>query len=169
MLIEELKSKLPKREQSINSFFASCSERKSYINAESSDIALHLEKAKHDLSRAIKEFEDGCFDWTVIKAYYSIHYAGNALLIKRQGVFSKSHVCLIIALKRLNLISDDFYGELREIHSKFSDFTAFEITYSLRRIGQYDVVKWKSIGREDADALISFAKKFIQFVESEVV
>jgi hypothetical protein len=25
---------------------------------------------EHDLQRAIKEFEDECWDWTIIKAYY---------------------------------------------------------------------------------------------------
>lgn len=167
MLIDELKSKLPKTDIAIAGFFGSCSERKTYVETEKSETVRHLEKAKHDLSRAIREFEDNCFDWTVIKAYYAIHHAGNALLVKGRGVFSKNHVCLIIALRHLDLISDEFYQELRGIHSKFSDFTAFDMTYSLRKISQYDVVRWKSIGRDDADAMLSFAKKFVGFVEGE--
>ncbi len=168
MLIDELKSKLPKNERSIAGFFESCSERKTYVETEKSETARHLEKAKHDLSRAIKELEDDCFDWTVIKAYYAIHHAGNALLVKRRGMFSKNHVCLIIALRNLGLISDGFYQELRGIHSKFADFTAFDLTYSLRKIIQYDVVRWKSIGGNDANAMLSFARKFVGFVEGEI-
>lgn len=167
MLIDELKSKLPKTEPAIAGFFGSCSDRKTYVETEKPETVRHLEKAKHDLSRAIRELEDSCFDWTVIKAYYAIHHAGNALLVKKRGVFSKNHVCLIIALRHLGLISDEFYQELREIHSKFSDFTAFDMTYSLRKIGQYDVMRWKSIGRDDASALLSFAGKFVVFVEGE--
>jgi uncharacterized protein (UPF0332 family) len=118
-----------------------------------------LEKAKHDLSRAIKEFNDECWDWTIVKAYYSIHHAANALLIKKEGIFSKDHICLVIALKNLGLIPNEFYEELRKIHSKFSDFTAFELAYSLRKVSQYNVTKWKELSKEDAKIILEFCKK----------
>lgn len=169
MVIEELKSKLPKRKKSIENFFNSCTKRKLFIKVENSQFILHLEKAKHDLSRAIKELKDKCFDWTVIKAYYAIHHAANALLVKNAGIFSKDHFCLIIALKHFNLIPDKFYEELRTLHSKFSDFSAFEITYSIRKISQYNVARWKEINEKDANIVLSFARKFVKFVESEVV
>lgn len=169
MMIEELKSKLPRRKKSVKSFFKSCFSRKLFIKAENSESILHLEKAKHDLQRAIKEFEDDCFDWTIIKSYYAIHHAANALLVKKQEMFSKDHICLIIALRNFNLISDGFYQELRNMYSKFSDFAAFEITYFLRKISQYDVVKWKKITKDEAGIVLSFAKKFVAFVEGEIV
>lgn len=36
------------------------------------------------------------------------------------------------------------------------------MTYSLRKISQYDVVRWKSIDRDDAGTMLSFAKKFVE-------
>lgn len=157
-MIEELKSRLPRRKKSVTSFFKSCFSRKLFIKTENSEFILHLEKSKHDLQRAIKELEDDCFDWTIIKSYYAIHHAANALLVKKQEMFSKDHICLIIALRNFNLISDGFYQELRNI-----------FTYSLRKISQYDVVKWKKISRDDASIVLSFAKKFVAFVEGEIV
>ena len=168
MLLEELKSKLPKRKKSIENFFNSCMERKSFVKTDSQEYVLHLEKSKHDLNRALKEFEDKCFDWTIIKAYYAVHHVANALLIKKQGMFSKNHICLLVALKYLNLIPEEFYQKLREIHSKFSDFSAFEITYSLRKISQYSVAKWKELTENDTKAILLFAKQFVAFVEGEV-
>ena len=168
MLLEELKSKIPKRKRSIENFFNSCMERKSFVKTDSQEYVLHLEKSKHDLNRALKEFEDKCFDWTIIKAYYAVHHAANALLIKKQGMFSKNHICLLVALKYLNLIPEEFYQKLREIHSKFSDFSAFEITYSLRKISQYSVAKWKELTENDTKAILLFAKQFVAFVEGEV-
>ena len=168
MLLEELKSKIPKRKKSIENFFNSCMERKSFVKTDSQEYVLHLEKSKHDLNRALKEFEDKCFDWTIIKAYYAVHHAANALLIKKQGMFSKNHICLLVALKYLNLIPEEFYQKLREIHSKFSDFSAFEITYSLRKISQYSVAKWKELTENDTKAILLFAKQFVAFVEGEV-
>jgi uncharacterized protein (UPF0332 family) len=165
MVLEEIGSKLPTREDSIKAYYETCVSRKKFININASEAILHLEKAKHDLSRAIKEFEDDCWDWTIIKAYYSIHHAANALLIKKAKMFSKDHICLIVALKHLGLIPNEFYEELRKLHSKFSDFTAFEIAYSLRKVSQYDVVKWKELSKEDAELVLEFAKKFVKFVE----
>jgi uncharacterized protein (UPF0332 family) len=125
MVLEEIGSRLPTREDSIKAHYETCTSRKKFINIDASEAILHLEKAKHDLSRAIKEFEDDCWDWTIIKAYYSIHHATNALLIKKAKMFSKDHICLIVALKHLGLIPNEFYDELRKLHSKFSYFTAF--------------------------------------------
>lgn len=169
MVIEEIKSKFPKRKKSIKNFYESCVLRKRFIKVENSDFIIHLEKAKHDLHRAIKEFEDNCWDWTIIKAYYSIHHAANALLIKKAGFFSKDHICLIVSLKYLELITNEFYYELRGLYSRFSDFSAFEMVYSLRKVSQYNVIKWKELSRDDAKIVLEFAKRFVRFVEEVTV
>jgi len=169
MVLEDLKSRLPKRKKAIKSFYDTCLSRKKLIKVENSEFTIHLEKAKHDLQRAIKEFEDECWDWTIIKAYYAIHHAANALLVKKFGFFSKDHICLIISLKHLELIPDEFYEKLRVIHSKFSDFSAFELVYSLRKISQYNVVKWKYLSKKDAESVLEFAKRFVKFVEEQTV
>jgi uncharacterized protein (UPF0332 family) len=160
---------LPKRKDSIRAFYESCVSRKSFIKIDTMDAIAHLEKAKHDLHRAIKEFEDDCWDWTIIKAYYSIHHAANALLIKKMGIFSKDHICLIIALKYFELIPDEFYNKLRKFHSKFSDYSAFEIVYSLRKISQYNVAKWRKVTKKDAELILDFAKMLVKFVEEVVL
>jgi len=169
MVLEEIKSRLPKRRKTIKAFYDSCLSRKKFIEVENSEYTIHLEKAKHDLYRAIKEFDDGCWDWTIIKAYYAIHHAANALLIKKAGFFSKDHICLIVALKYLELIPDEFYKKLRSLHSRFSDFSAFELVYSLRKISQYNVPKWKELSKDDAKIVLEFAKRFVKFVEEAVL
>lgn len=166
-MLEQIRSEMPKSKESIESFFGSCIQRKRFLEEKKEEFFIHLEKAKHDLTRAIAEFEDKCYDWTVVKAYYAMHHAANSLLIKKKGLFSKDHICLVIALKHFELIPDNFYEKLRELHSKFSDFTAFDMTYSLRKISQYDVIKWKQVSENDALIILEFSKKFIGFVESE--
>ena len=89
------------------------------------------------------------------------------MLVKSQGFYSKDHICAILALNYLKLISESFYKKLREINTKFSDFTGFEISYSLRKLSQYDVLKWKSINKKDAEQIYSLAKELILFVEVE--
>ena len=79
MVIERLKSQMPEKEKSVEALFKNCEKRKKIIADTPEHYKAILEKAKHDLVRAIAEFEDKCYDWTIIKAYYSIHHAANAL------------------------------------------------------------------------------------------
>ncbi|MDO8656705.1 MAG: hypothetical protein Q7K45_05700, partial [Nanoarchaeota archaeon] len=78
---------------------------------------------------------------------------------------AKDHFCVLLALKHFDLIPADLYLKLREIHTTFSDFTGFDVSYTLRKIGQYDVVQWKQLTQEDAQSVYSLAKEIISYVE----
>ena len=169
MVIEQIKSKLQKKEKSILKLFENCVERKKLVADTKDHYKERLEKAKHDLSRAIAEFKDNSYDWTVIKAYYAIHHAGNALLSKKTGNFSKDHQCLIITLYGLDLIPKKIFEELIKINEKFSDTLSLDISFELRKISQYSVDEWKNITEEDAKTILELAKKFVKFVEEETL
>src|SRR3989344_4283716 len=121
MEIKDLKIKLPKEKEGITKFYENCEKRRKFVDIDKENNKKHLKKAKHDLYRAEREYEDKCWDWTVIKAYYSIHHAANSLLLKKKGFFCKDHSCLIISLKYHNLINDDFFKELSTLHESLSD------------------------------------------------
>ena len=108
------------------------------------------------------------WDWTIIKSYYAIHHAGNALLSKKKQQFSKDHSCLIIALKYHALINQNFFNELISIAENFSDTLSIDIAFEMRKIGQYDVDKWEELTEEDTNKVLEFAKKFISYVEEEI-
>ncbi|MEK6826085.1 MAG: HEPN domain-containing protein [Nanoarchaeota archaeon] len=167
MKAKDISIKLPKKENAIEKFYQNCEKRKKFIAIDKDNYKKHLKKAKHDLYRATKEFEDNCWDWTVIKAYYSIHHAANALLLKEKGFFSKDHSCLIIALKYNNLIENELFKELSNLHESLSDALGLDITFQLRKLGQYDINEWENITKEDASLTLSVAKKLISFAEKE--
>lgn len=167
MKIEKIEVKLPKKESSIKKFFNNCEKRKKLVIDTEEHYKKHLKKAKHDLMRAIAEFEDECWDWTVIKAYYSIHHAGNALLSKNKNVYSKDHSCLIVALKYYNLIDQALFEELTKINKKFSDVLSLDLTFQIRKIG-YSVDEWEELTKEDAELILNIAKKFVKFVEEKI-
>ena len=79
MKINKIKIKLPKTDKGIINYFKNCEKRGKFIKDTPRHYKSHLKKAKHDLKRAIKEFNDECWDWTIIKAYYTIFHTGNAL------------------------------------------------------------------------------------------
>jgi len=167
MEIKDISIKLPKEEKGISSFYENCEKRKKFIEADKDNHEKHLKKAKHDLFRAVREFEDKCWDWTVIKAYYAIHHAANSLLLKKKGFFCKDHSCLIIALKHHELIKDELFKELFDLHESLSDVLGLDLTFQLRKLGQYDVNEWEKITEENAKLVVSIAKKIISFAENE--
>jgi len=168
MKIEELRIKLPKNERSIENYFKGCEKRRKFVTSDPKKSFKHLKKAKHDLNRAIAEFEDNVWDWSIIKSYYSIHHAGNALLLKNKGFFSKDHTCLIIALKVFNLIDKELFLKLKGIYERFSDALSFDLTFELRKISQYSVDEWEDLTKEDAEKVLELAKKFASYVEGKI-
>jgi len=165
MVIEELVSQLPKTKESIAKSYESCDTQKRFVKVGKDSFLPHLEKAKSDLSRITPDMENGYWDWVIIKSYYATHHAINALLVKSLGFYSKDHICAILALKNHELLPDELYNKLRSINAKFSDFTGFDITYSLRKISQYNVMRWKSLTKNDARAAYSLADEMVRFAE----
>lgn len=168
MKIDKINITLPKKENSIKKFFDSCENRKKFVEDTEGHYKKHLKKAKHDLTRAIAEFGDGCWDWTIVKAYYAMHHAGNALLSKNKNKFSKDHSCLTIALKYHNLIDQSLFDDLIKINERFSDILSLDLTFQLRKISQYSIDEWEELTKEDAKLIIDVAKKFIKFVEEKI-
>ncbi len=166
MKIDEIKIKLPSEKRSIENFFFNCEKRRKFITSDKKEHEKHLAKAKHDLYRATKEQEDKCWDWTVIKAYYALHHASNALLLKKRGYFCKDHLCLIIALKYFELIPDSLFKELSSVHESLADVLGLDLTFQLRKISQYSVEEWENITEEDASLMMNIAKKIVSFAEN---
>ena len=73
---------------------------------------------------------------------------------------------MIISLKYHNLINDDFFKELSTLHESLSDILGLDLTFQLRKLGQYDVNEWENITEKEASLIISVAKKLISFVEN---
>lgn len=164
-MIEEIIPQFPRDKKKIENSYGNCTKLKKFIFVGKKEFIAHLEKAKSDLSKVKSDYEKEAWDWTIIKSYYATMHALNALLVKEKGFYAKDHFCTILALKYFDLIPKNLYEKLREINAKFSDFTGFDITYTLRKISQYDVVKWKELTKEDADSVYSLAKEIISFVE----
>lgn len=169
MELETIKIKLPGTGEGIKRFFKNCEERKKFVKDSEGHHKQRLKKAKHDLARAIDEFYDECWDWTIIKAYYSIFHSANALLSKKKGIFSKDHSCLIIALKTWNLIGEELFEKLKGIYEGFSDTVTMDLTFQLRKISQYDVDLWERLTKDNASDVLEVAKEFVSYAEGEIV
>ncbi len=168
MKIKGLRPKAPKDGEPLKNFFLNCEGRRKFVQDTKGHHKQHLKKSKHDFYRAEAEFRDMCWDWTIIKAYYSIHHAGNALLSKEKGVFSKDYSCLIVALNYWKLIDESLFEKLVEVYEHFSGILSLDIAFQLRKIGQYSVDEWEELSKEDAELILNLAREFIRFAEGRL-
>ena len=166
-IFEEINIKFPKDEKKIVKAFESCKIRNKFIEIPKDSYKEHLEMAKDDLVSLNYDFNKENWRWTIIKSYYSIFHATNALLINKLGFFSKDHLCAILALKYKDLMNDNIYLELGKIYEKFSDIFGFALMFEARKLSQYSVTKWKNLTKKEADIAKRFAKKFVSYVEGE--
>lgn len=164
-MIEDVEIKLPKTEKAVENYFFSCENRRKFVADSKEHYKKRLKKAKHDLKCAIDEHKEKNWDWTIVKAYYAIHHAANALFSKKKGLFSKDHSCLVIALKYNKIIDEKLFNELTAIYEGFSDTLSIGLTFELRKIGQYDVDRWEELTEDDAKKVLETAKKFVSYVE----
>lgn len=168
-MIEDVNIRLPKTKRALRNYFLSCRSRKKFITDAKEHYKKRLKKSKHDLKCAINEYEEKNWDWTIVKAYYAIHHAANALFSKKKDIFSKDHSCLIVALKYHGLIDENLFSELMNIYEGFSDTLNIGLTFELRKIGQYDVDRWEELTEGDAKMVLETAKRFVSHVEEKLV
>lgn len=159
--------RFPKNKSALEAAYQNCFKRKQFINLDKNNYSEHLALAKDDLVSIEGDFQKENWRWVIIKGYYASFHATNALLVKHLGFFSKDHTCAIIALKREDLIAQEFYKKLEGIYERFSDIFGFVLMFEARKISQYDVLKWKDLTKEDAMIAYSFAKEYVSYVEEE--
>ncbi len=133
-LFEEINVKFPKTNKKLEKTFENCEKRRKFIELSKKSYSKHLELAKDDLNSIPIDFEKKNWRWVITKSYYAIFHATNALLINKLGFFSKDHLCAVIALKKENLISKEFYKELGKIYERFSDIFGFAIVFEARKL-----------------------------------
>jgi len=139
MVIEEIVPQLPKKLEKIKKSYKNCSNLGKFTTVNQEEFSAHLEKAKSDLANVESDFRKQSWDRVIIKSYYSTHHAINALLIRKNGFYSKDHICAILALKFFEIIPQEIY----------------------------DVRKWKQLSKKDAESIYLLAKEIVAFAERE--
>lgn len=71
-------------------------------------------------------------------------------------------------MKYHDLIDKSLFEELIKINKKFSNILSLDLTFQVRKIGQYSVDEWEELKREDVELILKVAKKFIKFVEEGI-
>jgi uncharacterized protein (UPF0332 family) len=115
-------------------------------------ITKEIESAKYDLQSAEESFLKKDYKWSSIQAYYSMFHAIKALVLQK-GFREKSHYCLLVALRKL-------YVETEELDSKLAD--DFELSMTFRKEADYAFI----YDEESAEIALQYAATILEKIET---
>lgn len=101
---------IPKTEEKLKKQYERCEKR--FVKIDKSLYEQYQDSAYEDLDSAKKE---GNPKWAITKAYQALFMMCNSILVKKLGIYSKDHNCVIIALLSGNLIPEDTLGKIHEM------------------------------------------------------
>lgn len=117
------------------------------------EIGALLKKAKRSLGASVDLMERGDHDFSISRAYYSMFYCAEALLLSKDMKFSKHSAVISYfgrEFVRSGLLSEALYGHLIKGFRK-------------RQIGDYEVLNLPIY--EDAEEITQDAKSFLEATE----
>lgn len=112
------------------------------------EISELLQKAERSNEAASKMFCDGYYDFAVSRAYYSMFYAAEALLLAKNLAFSK-HSAVVSAFGQHFVKTSEFSEEM---HANFRR------AFDKRAKGDYSLEK---VDKEESAEIINQAKDFV--------
>ena len=119
-----------------------------------SEIKALLEKARRSQKAAAKLFKDGDVDFAASRAYYSLFYTAEALLLSR-GLSFSSHSAVIANFGKV-------FAKTGLLHSKFHHYLTE--SQDRRNIGDYSVLA--EVTDEEVREMLAWAKEFIKVAET---
>lgn len=119
-----------------------------------SEVKALLEKARRSQKAATKLFKDGDADFAASRAYYSLFYTAEALLLSR-GLSFSSHSAVIAnfgkEFAKTGALNPKFHHYLMESQDR-------------RNIGDYSVLA--EVTSEQVHEMLTWAKEFIKAAEN---
>lgn len=119
-------------------------------------IEAHLQKAHIRLTRAERDYEEGFYEDSIIRAYYAIYHATKACLALK-GSYPRTHKGVVSEFGQLYVTTGDVDAEYGKILSAAK---------MLREKGEYEA--FTTIGRKVAKQKLNDAKAFLSMIEEVV-
>ncbi len=108
---------MPKTKESLERTYKRCENK--FIKIDMFLFTDYQSLAYEDLDSAVKETNPR---WAITKSYHSLFLMCNSILVKKLGVYSKNHTCILIALLHNNLIPKNILEKIDKILGKKSFF-----------------------------------------------
>src|SRR3989338_5577619 len=109
------KTRLPKTEKALERAYLACESKKKLRKIDNNTFSDYVIRSQKDIASADNDFKNEDYYWARIKAYQALFHMLNALLVKNLGYYSKDHSCILTALLKRNIITDEIASKLHLI------------------------------------------------------
>ncbi len=152
------KRTLPKTAKALENAYKNCEINNKFRKVDAQQFHDYAVRSQKDIASADNDFKNEDYYWTRIKAYQALFHMLNALLVKHYGYYSKDHGCILTALLKNNIITDEIASQLHlvvENALKSSAKTSEDIMQDIddfriqRNFALYKPKAWEEVTKMD--------------------
>ncbi|MBS3158846.1 HEPN domain-containing protein [Candidatus Woesearchaeota archaeon] len=171
------KTRLPKTEKALERAYLACESKKKLRKIDNNTFSDYVIRSQKDIASADNDFKNEDYYWARIKAYQALFHMLNALLVKNLGYYSKDHSCILTALLKRNIITDEIASKLHLIIEDVSkdnpadsaitsedaiqDIDDFRIQ---RNFALYKPKAWEEVTKKDIESELEKIKNNIRIL-----
>ncbi len=150
-------TRLPKSAMALEKAYRNC--EKKFRKTGRQNFRDYVVRGQKDLASADNDFKMEDYHWARIKAYQALFHILNALLVKNLGYYSKDHSCILTALLKNNIITDEIASQLHLVvdatggsaatpEETIQDIDDFRIQ---RNFALYKPKAWEDVTKRDIE------------------
>lgn len=167
------KRTIPKTEKTLEKAYLNCERRRKFRKIDSQQFKDYVIRSQKDLASAENDFKSGDYYWARIKSYQALFHMLNALLVKNFGYYSKDHGCILAALMKNKIITDEIASELHIIVESLSENKMMSSEDALQDIDDFRIQRnfalykpkaWKEVTKEDIEQELGKIKNNINIL-----
>ena len=169
-----MKRTLPKTENALDKAYNNCEKKKKFRKVDSQQFRDYVIRSQKDLASADNDFKNEDYYWARIKAYQALFHILNALLVKNLGYYSKDHGCILTALLKNNIITNEIALKLHLIvgsltktslapEDTLQDIDDFRIQ---RNFALYKPKAWEEVTKGDIEQELKKIRNNIEILVS---
>jgi len=167
------KSRLPKTVKTLERAYQNCEKKNKFRKVDSQQFQDYVIRSQKDLASADNDFKNEDFYWCRIKAYQALFHMLNALLVKNVGYYSKDHCCILTALLKNNILTNEIASQLHLVVEAITKKSVTTVEDALQDIDDFRIQRnfalykpkaWKEVTREDLEQELSKIKNNIKIL-----
>lgn len=167
------KRTLPKTEKALEKAYQNCEKKNKFREVDNQEFQDYVVRSQKDMASADNDFKNEDYYWARIKAYQSLFHILNALLVKNLGYYSKDHGCILTALMKNNIISNETASELHIIVKSLSQNKVITSEDALQDIDDFRIQRnfalykpkaWEEITKKDIEQELNKIKNNIKIL-----
>lgn len=167
------KRTLPKSEKALEKAYQNCEKKNKFRQTDSQTFQDYVVRSQKDLASADNDFKNEDYYWARIKAYQALFHMLNALLVKNLGYYSKDHGCILTALMKNNIITDETASELHIVVERLSQNKTVTSKDALQDIDDFRIQRnfalykpkaWEGVTKQDIEKELNKIKNNIKIL-----